>query len=97
VRYWHKADFSTASIVSALSGKAEIGTWPYMSVPDPSRTLAVAGLGRQLAVHVTSSSSSSSGTKPLPPHLGHCCSSSVPFSMTPSPLQSGQVFTCASL
>jgi hypothetical protein len=27
-------------------------------------------------------SSSSSGTKPLPPHLGHCCSSSVPFSMT---------------
>jgi transposase len=38
-----------------------------------------------------------SGTKPLPPHLGHCCSSSVPFSMTPSPLQSGQVFTRASL
>jgi Trypsin-like peptidase domain len=40
---------------------------------------------------------SSSGTKPLPPHVGHCCSSSVPFSTTPSPLQSGQVFTCASL
>src|SRR5215467_8148819 len=54
---------------------------------------------RQLAVRVTSSSSSSSGTKPLPPHVGHCRSSSVPFSMTPSPLQSGQVlvFTCASL
>ena len=45
----------------------------------------------------TSSSSLSSGTKPLPPHIGHCRSSSVPFSMTPSPLQSGQVFTCASL
>ena len=53
----------------------------------------------RLAVRVTSSSSSSSGTKPLPPHVGHCRSSSVPFSMTPSPLQSGQVlvFTCASL
>jgi hypothetical protein len=38
--------------------------------------------------------SSSSGTKPLPPQVGHCCSSSVPFSMTPSPLQSGQVFKC---
>ena len=49
------------------------------------------------AVRVTSSSSSSSGTKPLPPHVGHCCSLSVPFSTTPSPLQSGQVFTCASL
>jgi len=64
------------------------------------RTSAVhfAGLGHQLAVRVTSSSSSSlSGTKPLPPHVGHCCSSSVPFSMTPSPLQSGQVFTCTSL
>src|SRR5262249_50446513 len=46
---------------------------------------------------ITSSSSSSSGTKPLPPHVGHCRSSSVPFSMTPSPLQSGQVFTCVSL
>src|SRR6516162_5403991 len=65
------------------------------------RTSAVhfAGLDHQLAVRVTSSSSSSSGTKPLPPHVGHCRSSSVPFSMTPSPLQSGQVlvFTCASL
>src|SRR5262245_18947982 len=38
---------------------------------------------------------SSSGTTPLPPHVGHCRSSSVPFSMTPSPLQSGQVFMCA--
>ena len=56
-------------------------------------------MGRQLAVRVTSSSSSSSGTKPLPPHVGHCRSSSVPFSMTPSPLHSGQVlvFTCAFL
>src|SRR5262245_10300085 len=44
---------------------------------------------------ITSSSSSSSGTKPLPPHVGHCRSSSVPFSTTPSPLQSGQVFMCA--
>ena len=44
-------------------------------------------------VCITSSwPSSSSGTKPEPPHVGHCCSSSVPFSMTPSPLQSGQVF-----
>src|SRR6266568_36338 len=51
----------------------------------------------RLAVRITSSSSSSSGTKPLPPHVGHCRSSSVPFSMTPSPLQSGQVFTCVSL
>jgi hypothetical protein len=48
-------------------------------------------------VCITSSwPSSSSGTKPLPPHVGHCCSSSVPFSTTPSPLQSGQVFMCAS-
>ena len=47
-------------------------------------------------VRITFSSSSSSGTKPLPPHVGHCRSSSVPFSMTPSPLQSGQVFTSAS-
>ena len=31
-------------------------------------------------------------TKPEPPHVGHCCSSSAPFSMTPSPLQSGLVF-----
>ena len=31
-------------------------------------------------VRITSSwPSSSSGTKPLPPHVGHCCSSSVPF------------------
>src|SRR5947207_4021332 len=37
-----------------------------------------AGLGHQPAVRVTSSSSWSSGTKPLPPHVGHCCSSSVP-------------------
>ena len=57
-----------------------------------------AGLYHQLAVRITPSlSPSSSGTKPLPPHVGHCCSSSVPFSMMPSPLQSGQVFTCASL
>jgi hypothetical protein len=56
-----------------------------------------AELRHQPAVRVTSSSSSSSGTTPLPPHVGHCCSSSVPFSMTPSPLHSGQVFTCASL
>src|SRR4029079_15296639 len=56
-----------------------------------------AGLGHPRAVRITSSlSSSSSGTKPLPPHVGHCCSSSVPFSMMPSPLHSGQVFTCAS-
>ena len=48
-------------------------------------------------VFITSSwPSSSSGTKPLPPHVGHCRSSSVPFSTTPSPLQSGQVFMCAS-
>ena len=46
-------------------------------------------------VFITSSCwSSSSGTKPRPPHVGHCCSSSVPFSTTPSPLQSGQVFMC---
>src|SRR5215207_2879518 len=41
-------------------------------------------------------SSLSSGTKPLPPHVGHCFSSAVPLSMTPSPLQSGQVFLSAS-
>src|SRR5262245_8568379 len=45
---------------------------------------------------VSSSLSSSSGTKPLPPHDGHRRSSSVPFSTTPSPLQSGQVFMRAS-
>src|SRR6188472_4363098 len=57
-----------------------------------------AALGHQLAVRITSSlSPSSSGTKPLPPHVGHCCSSSLPFSMMPSPLHSGQVFTCDSL
>ena len=32
-----------------------------------------------------------SGTTPLPPHIGHWCSSSVPLSITPSPLQSGHV------
>ena len=70
-----------------------------MFAHDPKRASAVhfGGLGHRLAVRITSSSSSLSGTKPLPPHVGHCCSSSVPFSMTPSPLQSGQVFTCASL
>jgi hypothetical protein len=47
-------------------------------------------------VCITSWSPSSLGTKPLPPHVGHCCSSSVPFSTAPSPLQSGQVFMCAS-
>src|SRR6516165_6854963 len=64
-----------------------------MSAYDPKRTSATrfARLGHQLAVRVTSSSLSSSGTKPPPPHVGHCCSSSVPFRMTPSPLQSGQV------
>jgi len=36
----------------------------------------------------------SSGTNPLPPHVGHLCSVSVPFSITPSPLHSGHVF-CA--
>ena len=68
-----------------------------MSAIGTKRTSA--RLGHGPAVRVTSSSSSSSGTKPLPPHVGHCCSSSVPFSMTPSPLHSGQVlvFTCASL
>jgi hypothetical protein len=35
----------------------------------------------------------SSGTNPLPPHVGHLYSSSVPFSITPSPLH-GHVF-CA--
>src|SRR5262245_53843697 len=40
--------------------------------------------------------SSSSGTTPLPPHVGHRRSSSEPFSTTPSPLQSGHVFMCAS-
>ena len=49
-----------------------------------------------MLVFITSSWSSSSGTKPRPPHVGHCCSSSVPFSTTPSPLQFGQVFMCAS-
>jgi hypothetical protein len=44
-------------------------------------------------VFITSSLSSlSSGTNPLPPHVGHLCSLSVPFSITPSPLQSGHVF-----
>jgi hypothetical protein len=74
-------------------------TWSVMFAYDPKRTSAVhfAGLGHRLVVRITSSSSSLSGTKPLPPHVGHCCSSSVPFSMTPSPLHSGQVFKCASL
>jgi hypothetical protein len=64
-----------------------------LPVLNPKQTSAAhfARLGHQLAVRVTSSSLSSSGTKPLPPHVGHCCSSSVPFPMTPSPLQSGQV------
>ncbi len=52
--------------------------------------------GSPPAVRITPWSSSSLGTKPLPPHVGHCRSSSVPFSMTPSPLQSGQVFIRAS-
>ena len=38
-----------------------------------------------------------SGTTPRPPHVGHRCSSSVPWSTTPSPLQSGQVFISASI
>src|SRR6185312_17351155 len=41
----------------------------------------ISGHCAHLLVLTTSSrSSSSSGTKPLPPHVGHCCSSSVPFS-----------------
>ena len=52
--------------------------------------------GRDVFITPSWSSSSSFGTKPLPPHVRHCCSSSVPFSMTPSPSQSGQVFMCAS-
>ncbi len=61
------------------------------SVDQPDIATAISG-----AVRITSSfllSPSSSGTKPLPPHDGHCCSSSVPFCMTPSPSHSGQVFT----
>ena len=49
-----------------------------------------------MLVFITSSWPSSSGTKPLPPHVGHRRSSSEPFSTTPSQLQSGQVFMCAS-
>ena len=48
----------------------------------------------QLVLITSSLSSLSSGTNPLPPHVGHLCSLSVPFSITPSPLQSGHVF-CA--
>src|SRR6476620_5489885 len=48
-----------------------------------------------LVLITSSRPSPSSGTKPQPPHVGHCCSSSMPFSATPSPLQSGQVFMCA--
>jgi hypothetical protein len=43
---------------------------------------------------ISSCSSSLSGTKPRPPHVGHWRSSSVSLSTTPSPLQSGQVFMC---
>src|SRR6516164_7775821 len=87
----------TSATKSAQSGHPRaLNQCPLLGV---KRTSAVhfAGLDHQPAVRVTSSSSSSSGTKPLPPHVGHCCSSSVPFSTTPSPLQSGQVFKCASL
>ena len=68
-------------------------------VRKPIRTrMKVAGCAQLgCLVCITSSwPSSSSGTKPLPPHVGHRCSSSVPFPTTPSPLQSGQVFMCAS-
>ena len=59
----------------------------------PASPTAAARAQFGCVVCITSSrSSSSSGTKPLPPHVGHCRSSSVPFSTTPSPLQSGQVF-----
>jgi len=53
-------------------------------------------VGHVIVLITSSWSPSSSGTKPHPPHVGHRCSSSAPFSMTPSPLQSGQVFMCAS-
>jgi len=46
----------------------------------------------QLVLITSSLPPLSSGTNPLPPQVGHRCSESVPFSMTPSPLQSGQVF-----
>ena len=66
------------------------------NVSDLHRQLFSYLRGYLMLVFITSSwSSSSSGTKPRPPHVGHCCSSSVP-STTPSPLQSGQVFMCAS-
>jgi hypothetical protein len=73
------------------------GHWgPTLWGDCPASPTAAARAQFGCVVCITSSRpSSSSGTKPLPPQVGHCRSSSVPFSMTPSPLQSGQVFMCA--
>jgi hypothetical protein len=88
-------------VALGLSGTPERLHWLALSVCNHRAGYNVADSQRAPLigdVFITSSwSSSSSGTKPLPPHVGHCCSSSVPFSMTPSPLQSGQVFICASM
>ena len=95
VRLWHKANCHCQCPL--LGVKRTSRGHALMSANDPRGHQPSARLGHRLAVRVTSSSSSSSGTKPLPPHVGHCCSSFVPLSMTPSPLQAGQilVFTCA--
>jgi hypothetical protein len=92
----HQRGVSSGSRRPALS----LGSTRFSSgaVALDQRGFAVLAAARALVL-ITSSlflSSLSSGTKPLPPHLGHCTSSSVPFSTTPSPLQSGQVFMSTS-
>src|SRR5262245_27198308 len=72
--------------------------WQLGDVPAMRRASsivsALAYVADRARVFITSSwSLSSSRTKPRPPQVGHWRSSSVSSSTTPSPLQSGQVFT----
>ena len=84
-------DGISLTVASLMGGAFEVALIPHTLENTNLRT-------RQIGdVFITSSwLSLSSGTKPLPPHVGHRRSSSVPCSTTPSPLQSGQVFMRAS-
>ena len=97
------ADMCSATAHVCFGPKADVAPSSDTTKETAYRALQVQGhvrfalSGRGSDVFMISSwPSSSSGTKPLPPHVGHRCSSSAPFSTTRSPLQSGQVFMCAS-
>jgi hypothetical protein len=97
LRVARQQDFLASARRNRRRRAAELAGRQWIVKRYSARRLAAAQAQFGCLVFMTSSwPSSSSGTKPQPPHVGHCCSSSVPFSTTPSPLQSGQVFMCAS-